>query len=176
MNKWLWSDAAGGYQAYNTSTRAAITNRVFVLAFPLWCAGDGCADHAQQQAMASTLQAPDLLTPYGVRSTSSLDPRYSNANVIVPYSNWRGPVWINSNSVLAYGLRSAGLQDLAVHLAVNVTRTLANDLRDSGTWHECYHSETGKGLAAPGFLSWNTLGASLLPDVIAGRDPFSLHL
>jgi hypothetical protein len=40
--------------------------------------------------------------------------------------------------------------------------------------HECLSSEDGHGLAAPGFLSWDTLGASLLKDVAEKTDPFAL--
>lgn len=42
------------------------------------------------------------------------------------------------------------------------------------TWHECYDSETGGGLAAPGFLSWNTLGATVQVNLASGINPFSL--
>jgi hypothetical protein len=55
-----------------------------------------------------------------------------------------------------------------------VTGALANDLRATGTWHEAYHSETGAGLAAAGFLSWDTLGATLVRDVASGIDIFRL--
>lgn len=33
-------------------------------------------------------------------------------------SNWRGPVWVNANAMLAYGLNSYGFKDEA--LKVNV--------------------------------------------------------
>ena len=45
-----------------------------------------------------------MLSDWGVRSTSSADPRYTNADIIVPYSNWAGPIWVNANAVLSYGL------------------------------------------------------------------------
>ena len=100
----------------------------------------------------------------------------NNDNIINPYSNWRGPIWINVNAVLAHSLRSRGFEAAANELAANVVHTLAEDLRATGTWHEAYHSETGAGLAAAGFLSWDTLGATLVRDVAAGVDPFSLAL
>ena len=34
--------------------------------------------------------------------------RYTNENVIKPYSNWRGPVWINANTMLVYALVVSG--------------------------------------------------------------------
>ena len=110
----------------------------------------------------ANLLAPDMLSEWGVRSTSSDDPRYSNADIITPYSNWRGPVWTNANAMLIYGLAtSPGHADRAAPLAAAVVRALADDLRANGTWHECLSSATGAGLAAPGFLSWDTLGATL---------------
>lgn len=83
-------------------------------------------------------------------------------------------MWVNVNAVLAHSLFTHGLTSAATELAVNVVHTLADDLRATGAWHEAYHSETGEGLAAPGFLSWNTLGATLIRDVAAGDDPFAL--
>ena len=112
MNAWLWSEAAGCFVAYNTSTSEHITNRVFLQAFPLWCYSSGCVNATQAAKMLSSITQPDLATPFGIRSTSSDDPRYTNANVIVPYSNWRGPVWINSNAVLAYGAYASAREGL----------------------------------------------------------------
>ena len=45
----------------------------------------------------------DMRSDWGIRSTSSSDSRYSNANIINPYSNWRGPVWVNVNAMIIYG-------------------------------------------------------------------------
>jgi glycogen debranching enzyme len=96
--------------------------------------------------------------------------------MIDPYSNWRGPIWINANAVLAYSLRSQGYEREAAQLADAIVALLASDLVvNNGQWHECYDSDNGTALAAPGFLSWNTLGATLQADVAAGLDPFSLN-
>lgn len=62
----------------------------------------------------------------------------------------------------------------AMPLAESVVHALADDLRNNKTWHECLSSADGHGLAAPGFLSWDTLGASLIQDVNAKKDPFAL--
>ena len=91
------------------------------------------------------------------------------------YSNWRGPVWINVNAIMAYTLKAAGLGPAAAALADTVVHTLAQDIRESATWHEAYSSSNGSGLAAPGFLSWNTLGADLQENVAMGVDPFDLE-
>jgi neutral trehalase len=172
----VWADAGqtrGYYGGYNTSTQQQIVNRVYQLAWPLWSGGTANATLAA--AAAAELLQGDMWTPFGVRSTSSGDARYSNDNIINPYSEWRGPVWVNVNAVLAHSLRARGLANAAAELAANVVHTLAEDLRATGTWHEAYHSETGAGLAAPGFLSWDTLGATLERDVAFGVDPFALE-
>lgn len=178
VDRLMWvqldSGAAGYYGGYNVSLQATITNRTYQMAWPLW---DGGTTNSTLVAMAAAeLQAADMWTSFGVRSVSSADPRYNNENIIDPYSNWRGPVWINVNAVLAFSLNSRGFPAAAAALAANVVHTLAEDLRATGTWHEAYHSETGAGLAAAGFLSWNTLGATLVRDVAAGFDPFQLAL
>lgn len=90
-------------------------------------------------------------------------------------SNWRGPVWVNANAMLAYGLNSYGFKDDALEVGRRVVSTLAQDLVKTGTWHECYHGDTGAGLAAGGFLSWNTLGAVLLQHLRRDADPFDLN-
>ena len=77
--------------------------------------------------------------------------------------------------MLIYGLAvSPDFGPKALPLAEAVVHALAEDLRKNGTWHECLSSEDGHGLAAPGFLSWDTLGATLLQDARALRDPFAL--
>ena len=58
------------------------------------------------------------------------------------YSNWRGPIWIGpANVVLAYALARSGRKSEALALARDLTQLLADDLRKTGHWHECYHSE-----------------------------------
>ena len=172
---WVWIDDAktqGYWGAYNTSTQSVIAHRTYQLAWPLW--QGGTSNETLVAAAVEQLLAPDMWTPFGVRSTSSGDPRYSNANIINPYSEWRGPIWINVNAVLAHSLFARGFSSAANELASAVVHTLAESLRTTGTWFEAFSSETGEGLAARGFLSWDTLGATLVRDVAAGVDPFAL--
>ena len=174
---WLWLDppanTRGLYVGYNVSARAQSVHRTYQAAWPVW-AGLAANASVRDAALATLLEA-DLWGGVGLRSVGTGDPRFNNDNIINPYSNWRGPVWVNVNAVAAYTLRGAGQGAAARALADTVVHTLAEDLRATGTWHECYHSENGTGLAAPGFLSWDTLGADLQADVEAGLDPFALH-
>jgi hypothetical protein len=173
INTHLWREDLGYYVALNVSTGKQIEARVWLMGLPLW---GGAATPAQMAKVVDNIVSSDMLSPWGVRSTSAADPRYDNTNEIKPYSNWRGPIWTNANALLMYGASSYGgkARRVAVDLARNVTRALADDLRATGTWHECLSADTGKGLAAPGFLSWDTLIGTLYDDVAAGHDPFAL--
>ena len=149
-----------------------IRNRVFLMGLPLWT---GYPSTEQATRITKQLLKDDMLSEWGIRSTSSKDPLYENENRILPYSNWRGPIWTNANAMLSLGMASyQSLRAEAQMIANNLTSALAKDLRDSGTWHECLSSDTGKGLAAPGFLSWNVLSASLADWIKEGVDPFAV--
>ena len=83
---WVWTDEAaerGYYAGYDVVAGRALPNRTYMLAWPLWEGMEGSA--AQRDASVDAVTAADMWTEFGVRSTSSCDPRYSNVNVIVPY-------------------------------------------------------------------------------------------
>ena len=175
VNEHLWSAQLGVYVALNTSTagRHEVTNRVGVMGLPLF---GGFASPTQAASLRGQLLAADMVGAYGVRSVSSLDPRYDNSNEIKPYSNWRGPVWVNENVMLSYGLMNYGYQEEAQELCDRVVGVLAADLEAQHTWHECYHADNGTGLAAAGFLSWNTLAGAWASQLGRGMDPFDLSV
>lgn len=84
-------------------------------------------------------------------------------------------MWVNANALTCYGLVRYGFHALAKEIATRVTATLANDLRNSTDWHEAYSTEDGTPLAAPGFLSWDTLVGDLLSNLQRRHDPFELR-
>ena len=178
LNKHLFDGDSGAFIAYNTSTRQPIFNPTYLLGVPLW-AGDGVLSAERAASVAARLQEPDMLCDWGVRSTSALDPNYTNEDVIYPYSNWRGPVWVVAQAMLAYGLRDHGLEAAAGDLAGRVVAALARDIRETGTWHEAYTADgnattgegPGVGTGGPGFLSWNVLAYRLSDDLAAGVNP-----
>ena len=177
VNLYLWNEERGYYIALNTSTAAinagttTITARTDVGWFPLWA---GMPNRTQAHILKTELMKPDMFSSFGVRSTSSNNARYNNIDEIKPYSNWQGPVWVNANAVLSFGLLKYKYHTEAKEMAKRVVFTLANDLIQDNTFHEGYDSETGKGLAARGFLSWDTLGATWPGNVDKGIDPFAL--
>lgn len=149
---WRWLDAPantrGLYVAFNVSTGSQIVRRTYQAAWPVW-AGLAANESVKRAALTTLLEA-DLWSPFGLRSASSEDPRYNNDNIINPYSNWRGPIWVNVNALMAYTLRANGQEPAAGALADTIVRVLAEDLRAHGEWHEAYSSENGTALAAPG--------------------------
>ena len=80
-------------------------------------------------------------------------------------------MWVNANAIACYGLARYGFIDLALEIASRVVGALAADLRRSSRWHS---TDDGFPLAAPGFLSWDTLAAELISNLRAGIDPFHL--
>ena len=46
----------------------------------------------------------------GIRSLSKQDPDYNNENIIVPFSNWQGPVWLIANYFYFVGLKNYGME------------------------------------------------------------------
>jgi len=113
-----------------------------------------------------------MLAPYGLRSLSKQDPGYNNVSMIDPYSNWQGPVWINANYLDFIALKRYGFEDEARQLAGILGRLVLADIRKWGSMHECYHAETGEGLAPTpeqskdhvfaGFVGWNLLVQDIL--------------
>ena len=107
------SEKLAGSQA---SYKENITNIVYLLAFPLWAGKDVVTDD-KAAAIVARLAQDDMRSAFGIRSTASSDPAYNNRDLIIPYSNWQGPVWVVANSIICYGLLDHGYQAEAVELA-----------------------------------------------------------
>ncbi|MBV9302481.1 MAG: hypothetical protein JOY62_09775 [Acidobacteriaceae bacterium] len=113
-----------------------------------------------------------MLGPYGIRSLSKQDRGYNNISMIDPYSNWQGPVWINTNYLYFLALRRYGFNEEAAKVAGILARVVLADIHKWGSMHECYNAETGQGLAPtpeqakdhvfPGFVGWNLLIQDML--------------
>lgn len=110
---------------------------------------------------------------HGLRSLSASDPDYNNKNIILPFSNWQGPIWIPALVVYAGGMLNYGFKEELRPIAVETARLLLADIAAFDTMHENYHAETGAGLApAPdyvdadgrfiGFISWNLCAETVL--------------
>lgn len=58
-----------------------------------------------------------LLATCGLRSLTKQDPDYNNENIIVPYSNWQGPVWPVANYLYFISLKNYGFDNECRQLA-----------------------------------------------------------
>ncbi len=119
-----------------------------------------------------------MLSPYGLRSLSRQDPAYNNRATIVPYSNWRGPIWINANYLYSVMLVRYGFERRARELAYMIGELVLRDVRADGSMHENYDADTGAPLAPTaresggvlkGFVGWDLLAEDMLRGAVTGR-------
>jgi len=127
---------------------------------------------ARQMIERHLLNPNEMRSPYGFRSLAKNDPDFNNRAIINPYSNWRGPIWINANYLDWIALRRYGFQKQARWLALTIAAMLNRDIAKWGSMHEDYNSETGEGLAPTpqqspngrfaGFVGWDLLAQDML--------------
>jgi alpha,alpha-trehalase len=127
---------------------------------------------ARRMIRCHLLNPDEMQSKYGFRSLSRNDPAYNNQAIIDPYSNWRGPIWINANFLDWIVLRRYGFRAEAHTLALNLAAILHRDIAQWGSMHEDYDAETGAGLAPTpaqspggrfaGFVGWNLLAQDML--------------
>ncbi|MFH0965687.1 MAG: trehalase family glycosidase [Planctomycetota bacterium] len=144
----------------------------------------------EEQAKATIrrylLNRDEMRCRYGFRSFSRRSVYYTEARICPPAnlsmrpglktaSNWSGPVWTLANYILAHGLASYGFRDEALAVAGETAEVNWQSIRNDGAMFECYHPETGKGLWAEGYFSWNLL-ADCLADEIRGTLPRPVDL
>ena len=120
-----------------------------------------------------------MLSGYGLRTLSKQDPDYNNRNIIIPYSNWQGPIWPIADYLYFMGLKNYGFDREAATLAETLGRLVLADIRACGSMHENYDAETGEPLAPTaaqskdgvftGFVGWNLLILNMLQGVVEGR-------
>ena len=129
-------------------------------------------DEGRRMISAYLLNPAQMRSEHGFRSLSHFDPAYNNQAIINPYSNWRGPIWINANFLDWIALRRYGFSDEARWLAVTLASDIHRDIQKWGSMHEDYDAETGDGLAPTvdqspdkkfaGFVGWNLLAQDML--------------
>jgi alpha,alpha-trehalase len=125
------------------------------------------------------LNPQHMWAEYGLRSLSAMDPAYNNDCIIIPYSNWQGPIWINANYMYTVALVRYGFTEEAVEIAKKLAPVLLNDIKDNHSMHECYHADTGAPLAPTaaqspngiftGFVGWNMLEQNMLEGALTGK-------
>lgn len=170
INKYLWCDEDQAYYTLDTEKGAFIKRISFSSAVPLW-AGLASRDRARGFIDGYMLNPDKLLSEYGIRSLSKDDPDFNQDNIIIPFSNWQGPVWPLANYMHCHSLNIYGYKEKALEIAETVIRLCIRDMDSTGGMHEDYNSETGQPLAAPGFVSWNMLLMNLIGELEGNSHP-----
>ena len=142
---------------------------------------DGLLKQADARRMIRKhlLNPDEMKSEFGFRSLAQNDPAYNNEAIINPYSNWRGPIWINANFLDWIALRRYGYRAEAHWLAVTLAGVLHRDITKWGSMHEDYDAESGLGLSPTpaqspggrfaGFVGWNLLAQDMLQCEVAHR-------
>jgi len=131
-----------------------------------------------RQMIERYLISPEhMKAKFGLRTLSKQDYDYNNKKVIVPFSNWQGPVWPIANYLYSIGLKNYGFDEEVAWLGETLGNLLLEDIRQWDSMHENYHADTGEPLAPTanhvdengkfvGFISWNLCIQNVLDGVV----------
>ncbi len=179
INKYLWNDTDKTYYNVDRETgehykRISYSNFVPLIA--------GTLSQENGKAMISKylISADHMKAKFGYRTLSLQDPDYNNKNIIVPFSNWQGPVWPIANYIYSIGLKKYGFEEELKWQAGTLGELLLADIAKYGTMHENYHADTGAPLAPDhsyvdedgniiGFISWNLCIWNILDGLVNGN-------
>ena len=130
MNERLWSDPVGLYVDYDVvnGCRTEIMSSAGFL--PLYC---GAATKVQAERMVRHLTDPETFgTPLRVPSIAKSNTAAYRKDM------WRGPVWININWLIAFGLERYGWNEEARMLLEETAREEEKYYLKYGTFFEFY--------------------------------------
>ena len=180
LNAILWNEQDKVYYNIDRETRQPYRRVSYSCFVPLMY-GMASDDNGKATITRYMLSEEHLKSPYGLRSLSLQDPDYNNKNIIVPFSNWQGPVWGITAYIYSLGLHRYGFDDAVRWLATATGSLMCKDLDSIGTMHETYNAETGEPLAPSnfkyrnadgspqGFVSWNLTMENILEGVLFNR-------
>lgn len=179
INRYLWCDSDKTYYNVDRETGAFYKRISYSNFWPLF---DRIASKADGRAMIRRylIDARHMKSRYGFRSLSLQDPDYNNRNMINPFSNWQGPIWMVANYVDAIILKHYGFEKEVEWVAETLGKMLISDYKECGSLHECYDAETGAPLAPAdtyvdadgkfiGFVSWNLCIENIFQGLVDGR-------
>ena len=170
--KYHWDDEAKSFwnvrrRDGRSIKRVSYSNFIALLQTDLASQEDG-----QEMIKRYLWNEEHMLSPIGIRTLSKQDPDYNNENIIVPYSNWQGPVWPVANYLYFIGLKNYGFDEECKQLASTIGTLVLKDIAVCGSMHENYDAETGASLAPTaeqskdgiftGFVGWNMLIENML--------------
>lgn len=130
INEKLWSERHGLYcdrEPASGKLTPVLSSAGFM---PLLC---GAPDHEQARILAAHLENPSTFgTTLPIPSIAASDVEQYSKDM------WRGPVWINSNWLVARGLKRYGLHDAAERLRRLTLEELERSCARHGTFFEYY--------------------------------------
>lgn len=168
IEQYCWDEKSGLYHNVDPNTMKPFP----IPAWTSWCPalfGFAKPDRLERVVHDNILNPEHFLRPHGLTSLAvsnllcNQSPRGLYGRVIV--CNWQGPVWVLPNVLAVRMLLRMGLKSEAKDIASRVVSVMVQDLEEKGTLHENYDCETGAGLWAPQFMSWNILALELI-DVV----------
>lgn len=180
LNRYLWNDKDECYYNVDRDTRQQYRRIGYSTFVPLMYRM-APEDKGRRMIERYMLDENAMMAPYGFRSLSAADVDYNNRNIIVPFSNWQGPVWGICSYIYSIGLHHYGYDNAIAWMADKVGSLMAKDLDDYGTMHETYHADTGEPLAPSnfkyrtpdgkiqGFVSWNLTMENILEGLLYGK-------
>lgn len=180
LNRYLWNDKDECYYNVDRDTRQQYRRIGYSTFVPLMYRM-APADKGRRMIERYMLDENAMMAPHGFRSLSAADVDYNNRNIIVPFSNWQGPVWGICSYIYSIGLHHYGYDNAIAWMADKVGSLMAKDLDDYGTMHETYHAETGEPLAPSnfkyrtpdgkiqGFVSWNLTMENIFEGLLYGK-------
>ena len=172
VNTILWDDTDKCYYNFNCEAGELHKKVSYNCFWPLY-AGLAKQEDGAEMIRRYLVNPDQMLSSYGLRSLSASDPDYNNENIIIPYSNWQGPIWVPALVVYAGGMEKYGFHEELKPIVLSTAKILLADIAKFDTMHENYHAETGEGLAPDpsyvdedgkfiGFISWNLCTEYLL--------------
>ncbi|MFA6210383.1 MAG: trehalase family glycosidase [Candidatus Obscuribacterales bacterium] len=161
----LWNDKLSMYCNYNPLDKNAVELRSWTGMAPVLM--DLASEEHRERVIKDNILNPDhFLRAHGLASHAVSEPlanqqrRGLYGRAIV--SNWQGPVWVLPNAMAVRILNKYGYKEEAREISARVVNTLLGSLSSNNTLFENYDADTGKGLWAPQFMSWNILALELV--------------
>ena len=109
INKYLYNDQDKIY--YNLDSKSGEhIKRVSASCFSPLFADIASSDQAKLIITKYLLSPSFMWSRFGVRTLAANDSEYNNKNIVKPFSNWQGPIWLVFNYICMQGLLRYGFQ------------------------------------------------------------------
>lgn len=134
----LWDPYTESYYCRDFITHRLIKEPTVAALLPLYA---GCISEERAALLVKTLENDQIFgSNYPAPSAPVNSPWFN------PYSYWQGPTWLNTNWLIADGLKRYGYKH---HAAALIESSL--ELVKDGNFHEYFNPITGEPLGAPNF-------------------------